>query len=515
MAMALTLSSRRDKHGFIERGCREPLAAFAPDAGGPGLLALRYALIRGEAAAAEALIIGGIDLATLDTEGASLLHDAALGDHVGIVRALLARGLDPNQASALGVTPLCEAVWACRVEALQVLLAAGAAPHVEPTRDDAPILCAARRGQADVLRILIDAGAPLNVRTTVTGPGGATPLHLACRDGHGAAVDVLLAAGADVHARDTGGRQPLHEGVHNPAIVRALIAHGADPHDAGTERQPVFAPITTAGPEATRVLLEAGARIDVVGPNGWTVAGNAASSGDLALLQHVVALGAPTGAGGPGGASPLWMAAYSGRAQIVAWLIEQGLGDANDRAVRQYAASEVSALMASAAAGSLDTVEVLLAHGADVHARDSIGRTALFSAVERGYPAIVDRFLAAGADLEAADTWGCTALHVAASNAGWTAVSRIEHLLERGADPLARDKMGRTPLDIALAGQVPSDENERVMVRPASRARDPYYVAVKVLLAAVRARGVSAAREAELKALAMEHRPPDVVAELF
>ena len=513
--MALTLSTQRDKHGFIERGCRESLDAFAPDASGPDLLALRYALIRGDAAAAEALLAGGVDLAALDTEGASLLHDAALGGHEGILRALLARGLDPNQASVLGVTPLCEAVWACRVETLRALLAANAEPHVEPVREDAPILCAARRGQADVLRILIDAGAPVNVRTIVTGPGGATPLHLACREGHAAAVNVLLAAHADVHARDTIGRQPLHEAVHNPAIARALIAHGADPDDAGTERQPVFPPLASASPGATRVLLEAGARIDVVGPNGWTVAGNAASSGDLALLQHAIALGAPTGAVLPYGASPLWRAAYSGHAQIVAWLIEQGHGDANDRVVSEYAASEVSALMAAAAGGSLDTVEVLLAHRADVHAKDSIGRTALFWAVERGHSAIVDRLLSADADLEAADIWGGTALHLAASNAGWADVSRIEYLLERGADPLARDKMGRTPLDVALAGRVPSSENERVMVQPESRARDPYYGAVKILLAAVRARGVSAAQEAELKALAMEHRPSDVVAELF
>lgn len=248
-------------------------------------------------------------------------------------------------------------------------------------------------------------------------------------------MDVLLAAGADVHVRDNVGRQPIHEAVHDGPIVRALIAHGADPNDTGTARHPVFAPITTAAPDATRALLGAGAQVDAVGPSGWTVAGNAASSGDMALLQQAIALGAPTGATGAEGASALRHAACSGRAQIVAWLIEHGHGDVDDGHVRRHGASDVTALMAPASAGSLETVDVLLAYGAGVHARDSIGRTSPWAA-------------------------GCPATRTSAS---W---------------------------------------------RARSRARDPCYAAVKILLAAERAPGLSAAREAELRPPATEHRPP-------
>lgn len=83
----------------------------------------------GDAAGAGRLIAAGVDLGTLDGEGASLPHDAALGGNPRVVRALLARGLDPNQTSARGITPACEAVRARRVEALRALLAAGRSPR--------------------------------------------------------------------------------------------------------------------------------------------------------------------------------------------------------------------------------------------------------------------------------------------------------------------------------------------------------------------------------------------------
>ena len=93
--------------------------------------------------------------------------------------------------------------------------------------------------QTAVIQFLVDAGVSVNE----TDKNGVTPLHRAVRFRSLCAVEVLLAAGADVHATDRKSQStPLHRAVVNsgaPAtagktdvaasIVGTLLSHGADP----------------------------------------------------------------------------------------------------------------------------------------------------------------------------------------------------------------------------------------------------------------------------------------------
>jgi len=84
---------------------------------------------------------------------------------------------------------------------------------------------AARRGDVESLRRELAAGISPNLRTPVNHTlrfGGRTPLHL-CFSAGGERIPeccrVLIAAGADVNARDVRGQMPIHYVASQPVVA--------------------------------------------------------------------------------------------------------------------------------------------------------------------------------------------------------------------------------------------------------------------------------------------------------
>jgi ankyrin repeat protein len=117
---------------------------------------------------------------------------------------------------------LLEAAETGDTAALRRLLAAGADANAHGPFRQTPLHLAARHGHTEAAKELVAAGALLSERTTL----GATALHESCgcwwgrrvgpaegggRAGEGrvALVRFLLAAGAEVDARDRHGATPL------------------------------------------------------------------------------------------------------------------------------------------------------------------------------------------------------------------------------------------------------------------------------------------------------------------
>lgn len=109
-----------------------------------------------------------------------------------------------------------------------------------------------------------------------------------------------------------------------------------------------------------------------------------------------------------------------------------------------------TALMDASTNGHLETVEVLLAHGADPNVcgliHPSIGVTALMRAASKKQTPIVSKLLAAGAAVNARDDLGETALHRATANGD---LETVMLLVEADAELNARSYGGATALSYA------------------------------------------------------------------
>ena len=112
---------------------------------------------------------------------------------------------------------------------------------------------------------------------------GDTALHIAAAAYRDEIAQKLIAAGADVRARNRRGAEPLHYAVDggpgspiwNPsaqaATVASLVAAGADPNAVDKSGvTPLHRAVRTRCTAAVRVLLESGADIRRKNKNGST-----------------------------------------------------------------------------------------------------------------------------------------------------------------------------------------------------------------------------------------------------
>jgi uncharacterized protein len=108
-------------------------------------------------------------------------------------------------------------------------------------------------------------------------------------------------------------------------------------------------------------------------------------------------------------------------------------------------------LLTAFAVGDIECAQALRNAGAPVDSRDSGGHTILFSAVgtasKSGDMSIIDVALKWGIDKNDQSADGFTALH----DAVWDQSSAVvQGLLQRGVDPCIKNKIGQTPLAMAI-----------------------------------------------------------------
>lgn len=120
-------------------------------------------------------------------------------------------------------------LWASLLMAIVSVATLASAAHAQQPigQNDQMIHDAARMGSgADVAKIVKENPAMRDARTGL----GSVPLHLAATNPDATVVKALLAAGANVNAKDDDGNTPLHMAAYTNRIENAkiLLEAGAD-----------------------------------------------------------------------------------------------------------------------------------------------------------------------------------------------------------------------------------------------------------------------------------------------
>jgi ankyrin repeat protein len=272
----------------------------------------------------------------IDPEVVKAIQD----DDVGKMREILDGSFDcQSMDQEKGRTALMWASGLGRTEIAGMLVEKGAQIDFSP-REFTSLMLAAAGGHEKIVALLIKNGAE------VSKPGflGFTALHDAARNGHLGIVKLLVEAGADLDATNFRNSTPL--------IVAAFEKHQ----------------------EVARYLVERGADVNIIDKQGmnafiWAILGNQEN-----LAQYLLDKGTDLKVVDKLGRNALYWAIHQDMPRIAKQLIAKGI-DVNSQ-VSEGSLKGLTSLMA-AVWHTPELVPLLIDKGADIHAKNNNGETAL------------------------------------------------------------------------------------------------------------------------------------------
>lgn len=344
------------------------------------------------------------------------MHDAVAYGHIEVLRVLSEFGWDLSARCLRHGSCLHQAVCSQHTQMVQALLDLGVNTEVEDSRYDTPVVDAAGRGFSSLVELLLDRGAETRIDPDVS-------LVRFCPIGRNiltAAVDscvehclltVLKRTKGSVDGLDRCGANAMSRALawRRDDFVRILLDHGASACAIGAHGRTPLAEAAVLGYEwGVRELVRRGAPVD-----GRIADGSTALHAVVRLrrpeegLRALLEAGASLDVEDAVGDTPLSLAVKLDAVEALAILLERGASPNSKGALTLALAREKWRCGA-----------MLLTHGADPNAEAPSGDSALH---------IV-----------------CSHAHLMVEQPRAMALL----LLMAGANPMAKDRNGTTPLDL-------------------------------------------------------------------
>jgi uncharacterized protein len=436
-----------------------------------GTSALAWVVYHDDSSSVDLLLNKGADVNLANDLGVTPLSLACENGNATIVSKLLQAGADPNQAKVTGVTPLMLCANLGVTSAVRDLIKKGADVNAsENTENQTALMWAAAERHPQVVKLIADAGANVNAKSriipepkpyiiddenlvfgrnypvTIRFPeftGGFTALYFAAQQADMESARILLDAGADINAANKEYGTPLIIALTSghEDMARFLLDNGANPNVKDgwgitplhyalhkgvlvintfkPSRTDKFGWERTNMPNMVRALLEKGADTEAKIEYSLPYHNDAFFSRSMEDPPQI----------DPVGATPLLMAAVSGDLESMKILLEHG-ADKNAMTIGGGTLFMLAAGMGSEKgtlnqAQAIEAAKFSLSLGGDINGKltdlamvgpgknKEDGRTSLHQAVYLGWTDMIKFLVKNGANIHAKDRYGMTPMLIA------------------------------------------------------------------------------------------------------
>jgi len=252
---------------------------------------LHFATLKGDMSAVRDLINKGMKVDATNAQGWTPLYTAAWVGNLELIRFFVKQGADVNVKNQEGWTPVFAAVAQGHKHVVKALAVDYKCDvNVQSNQGTTPLYHAAEGGRYSITKVLLDVGAD----TELSKKGSWKPIHGAVYNYHAKVTSLLIEHGAklDVHNSELKDYTPLHIAIStkkpNLNVIEMLAAKADINAKNANGATPLHLAVMWGHEDVTNTLIKAGANLKIKNNKGRTAL-DVAVRNDHSSLANILA----------------------------------------------------------------------------------------------------------------------------------------------------------------------------------------------------------------------------------